>query len=297
MVSVNVDEFMAIIKVIDLQQYLEWLFAQQPVSDEEKEGYVTMFTRNGIIDKEKAAKYVLEDTTYWKPPTTQEKENFPIWRQDEFERLKKFFTNSTQGSPFPLPILAKRGFVEAVDLMFENQFKSRVWVSIARRQCTDDYYTLGLVCGKIDYLKYLVLLIDNDKTLLKKRNCKDAPPETFTWKSTDKVLRALYDALVDKGWIDCNFEVWQGIFGKGELVEPVRWQGSNTLLTYLIDHLENLVKGVEYEKRYSLAVSLFEGKEGKLDNGKMARESQNYQNNKTGKPKNADIIDDAVKVK
>lgn len=80
-------------------------------------------------------------------------------------------------------------------------------------------------------------------------------------------------------------------------IELLWWKGTEGQLIYLYEELvkKNLIDGSQDDRKYVLLMKHFKNKKGeKFTNKQLAQAAQNLVANKTGKPKDADTIDNII---
>ena len=126
----------------------------------------------------------------WKTPSKEDKKNFPLWREDHFDRLQKYFKSKLDDDEMPMEYWKNWESSRVLDLLNEQPYFT-VFYNIATRQLTQDFFLLAHVIGMIDHLKAvqkLTGLKEDDNVKYKKLS------EVFTDNNYEKALALLLNA-------------------------------------------------------------------------------------------------------
>jgi hypothetical protein len=194
---------------LDVDKYLNWVFTQKAITRQQKkieamgmidippdENCFYMNIRNGMsvkdaisrVDKErrtmaryrKAVGEVFFNTSYWKEPTTHEQANFNNWRFQKYSFWLEFLNEEEIRSPFPFNILAGRLIKNRIEPFLCGDLSKPAVKRLLDGVLPDNYYTLAMICGTIDFLKYL------------KNRCQEQPATEPTSKQNKKISQKAY---------------------------------------------------------------------------------------------------------
>lgn len=141
---------------LDTDKYADWALSKKAMTRDEKKKIAEQLMES----KEKtfenyryAFNEVFYKTKHWKEPTAHEKDNFPIWRKNTFERHVDFFNHTCQGNPLPIELIVdneNKRIVQSLD-----KFYSGPLLNLYNSWLPYSFYELAGLLGTIDFLKYL----------------------------------------------------------------------------------------------------------------------------------------------
>ncbi len=160
--------------------------------------------------------------------------------------------------------------------------------------------SLPSVEARIDYLEFV----------LKERK-NDLEDKT---DPNNEMINTLEDFFQHSEWLKREIRYWKGILNRRNRklkeqqsrqesqeqranqkpVEKIQWQGTEAQLVYLFEKLyeKRLLPKAVNDKQFAFIEKHFINNKGQAFKRKqLAQASQNYQNNKEGKPKGAKLID------
>ena len=141
---------------LDIDNYVNWVLTHKSVTRTEKKEMVLRLIglREKTIENYRLAiKEIFFKTTYWKEPTPQELENFPLWREHAYKRELDFLNSKTIGSALPLKEIKRQELVRVEEKL--NQLFPELLTDLYNKWLPKDFYSLADMVGIIDYLKYL----------------------------------------------------------------------------------------------------------------------------------------------
>lgn len=141
---------------LDIDNYVNWVLTHKSFTREKKKEMVLSLIglREKTIKNYKSAiNEVFYKTKYWKEPTPQELENFPLWREHAYKRELDFLNFKTTGSALPLKEIKRQELVRVEEKL--NQLFPELLRDLYNKWLPKDFYSLADMVGIIDYLKYL----------------------------------------------------------------------------------------------------------------------------------------------
>lgn len=143
------------ILAIDYDKYVQRLLNYEPITREQAiKNIDDSLNYNEINTTEYRAELVanFDENNNWKVPSKEDKRNFPLWREDQFNILQKRFLNILNDSIMPLAY-CKKGETKLVLDILGNELWSETMYNLVRQSIKQDLYTLAYVIGTIDHLK------------------------------------------------------------------------------------------------------------------------------------------------
>ena len=139
---------------LDIEKYANWVLSHKSVTRNEKKKIALSLLGN----KERTfSNYrfvvgeVFYKTTYWKEPTAQDIDNFPLWKKDSYDRELHFYHFKIDGNPLPHKMIAE----DVIGLIIEklNKLHPQVLLDIFNTWLTEDYFGLAQVLGMVNAIK------------------------------------------------------------------------------------------------------------------------------------------------
>lgn len=154
--SITIDELLK----LNIEKYLNWVLTNEEISPTLK------------------AKYLAESpkTTFWKAPTIDEIDAFPVWRKMSFDEAQSFYKHTLDGSPWPLEALQKTE-VNRVSKLIKALYE-KPYLCVLNTWVCDKYFELATVIGLLDHIKKVLDKASEPKINTKIK--KDQTPDLFT---------------------------------------------------------------------------------------------------------------------
>lgn len=159
MVEINNQNFIITseIKDLDIDNYLDFIFAQKEISRETKENAVEILmdaNKQDISTYEVWHDYVFNQQNYWKEITLEERKLFKELRTKSFEDMNTLFLNTIKGSPKPRAVLKKEFEAVIIDRLSKEPFQ-KTTSDFMEGLLPKDLNILAAVIGKLDFIKSL----------------------------------------------------------------------------------------------------------------------------------------------
>jgi hypothetical protein len=177
---------------LDIDNYVNWVLGKKQVTRNQKKEHALSLLglrEKTISNYRNIISEIFYKTTYWKEPTEQEKENFPLWRESQYNREKDFFNLQITDNPLPMNEIKRQEKLRVYDNL--NKLHQVVLKDLYNTWLPKDFYSLALLAGKIDYLKFLS--IENNTTTPKAKPVFKLSDKKGAKTDLIRVLNALYE--------------------------------------------------------------------------------------------------------
>lgn len=159
-----------------------------------------------------------DSTDFWTKPTDFEKDNFPVWRSMEYERLMKFHEWKKEGSVLTIEIIKNDEIQRIIDLLNDSVYELEVLDNVINGSLVNDFYNLANVTATIDYLKFLKSGADDAVSeVFKKIESKDEIQELALQNDNQRLV-----LLYKLGIIDYLKEKYPATLSTGTLTSLIR---------------------------------------------------------------------------